>query len=97
MWIYGIKLGEFHGNLVTGVSVDLNLRLVKGEIKVYLKNKDEVWLYLSLEFSFGKKLEMDVKILKLPDMEMLNAAPARPVQALQQGISANATGGTVAA
>jgi len=39
---------------------------------VYLKNQNEVWLKLSLEFSFGKKLAKDVKILTLPDIGVLN-------------------------
>jgi len=60
---------------------------VKGEIKIYLKNQNEVWLKLSLEFSFGKKLAKDVKILTLPDIGVLKM-PHRLPNGTPQGTPA---------
>jgi hypothetical protein len=69
---------------------------VKGEIKIYLKNQNEVWLQLSLEFSFGKKLEKDVKILTLPDIGVLNM-PHRLPTGTPQGTPATITDTTATA
>ena len=81
---------------MTGIAIDINLRFVKGEIKLYIKNKDEVWLHLELTFSFGKRLEKDVRVLILPDPTVVSAAYV-PAHGLQQGNSTNATSDVVAA
>ena len=76
--------------------MEINLRFVKGQIKLYIQNKDEVWLHVSLAFSFGKKLEKDVKIFKLPGDEGLSI-PHAPAQAMPPATSTNATNGTATA
>ncbi len=69
---------------------------MKGEIKIYLKNQNEVWLKLSLEFSFGKKLAKDVKILTLPDIGVLKM-PHRLPNGTPQGIPATTIDATAKA
>lgn len=63
--ILGISIGSFSGDLKNGLVISINLYAAKGEIKLYLKNGNELWLHLDLKIIFGKHWEEDIKILTL--------------------------------
>lgn len=60
-WVAGIKIGTFYGSLKKGLVIRVNLFIAKGEIKFYLKNGKEIWVYVSLSV-LGKKWSTDQKI-----------------------------------
>ncbi|KAL9598566.1 MAG: hypothetical protein Q9219_004397 [cf. Caloplaca sp. 3 TL-2023] len=61
--IIGISLGNFYGSLQDGVGIDVGLFVVKGSIKFYLKNGNELWVYLGLNVTFDGNYEGDYKIM----------------------------------
>lgn len=59
----GINLGNIYGNLKDGVGLKVDLFVVSGEIKFYLKNGNELWVHLDLKVKFDGHYEGDYKIL----------------------------------
>ncbi|OHF03194.1 hypothetical protein CORC01_01578 [Colletotrichum orchidophilum] len=46
--IASINIGNIFGNLKDGVTLKVNLLSAKGEIRVYLKNGNKVWVHLDV-------------------------------------------------
>ena len=46
--------------------MNVNIKIAKGIVRLYLKNKNEVWLYAELSLPLGKHFKVDRKILVLP-------------------------------
>lgn len=65
MYVAGISLGNLYGQLQDGVGVKVDLLVVKGEIKFYLKNGNELWTYLDISISFDGSYNGDYKIVSL--------------------------------
>lgn len=63
MSVLGIKLGSFYGNLKDGLAINIDLFLVKGSIKFYLKNGNELWVRVDVEVRFDGGFHEDAKIL----------------------------------
>lgn len=63
MSVLGIKLGSFYGNLKDGLVINIDLFLVKGSIKFYLKNGNELWIRVDLDVKFDGSFNQDIKIL----------------------------------
>lgn len=64
--ILGINLGNFYGSLEKGVVVKVNLFLVKGFVRFYLKDKKkEVWVQVELDVKFDGSFKKDYKLLQL--------------------------------
>jgi hypothetical protein len=63
--VVGVNVGNVYGNLNDGVVLKINLFVVKGEIKFYLRNGNEVWVHLELKITFDGHYEGDYKILTL--------------------------------
>ncbi|OQE22003.1 hypothetical protein PENFLA_c013G01213 [Penicillium flavigenum] len=63
--VLGISLGTLTGSLKTGISVQVNLIAVKGEIRFYLKNSNELWVHFDLSVIFDGHYTDDVKIITL--------------------------------
>ncbi|KAJ5506827.1 hypothetical protein LT330_007836 [Penicillium expansum] len=61
--VLGISLGTLSGSLKTGISVTVNLIAVKGEVRFYLKNSNELWVHLDLSVVFDGHYVDDVKII----------------------------------
>jgi hypothetical protein len=51
VYVLGVNLGQFYGNLTEGLVIKLNLFIIQGEIKLYLqdgaKGKD-VWIKVNV-------------------------------------------------
>lgn len=43
-----VYIGIIDGNMKDGVNVKLNLSQAKGELRSYLKNGNEVWIYMDV-------------------------------------------------
>ncbi|TPX11353.1 uncharacterized protein E0L32_001171 [Thyridium curvatum] len=65
VYVAGISLGNLYGQLQDGVGVKVDLLVVKGEIKFYLKNGNELWTYLDISISFDGSYNGDYKIVSL--------------------------------
>lgn len=63
--ILGIDLGGFDGNLVDGLIIKVDLTAVKGEVRFYLKNGNEVWVGVKLSVIFDGKYETEAKIITI--------------------------------
>ncbi|KAK3934644.1 hypothetical protein QBC46DRAFT_426506 [Diplogelasinospora grovesii] len=63
--VAGINVGAIYGNLKDGVILKINLLVVKGQIKLYLKNGNEVWINLSLKITFDGSYSGDYKIVTI--------------------------------
>jgi hypothetical protein len=63
--VLGISLGTLTGSLKTGISVQVNLIAVKGEIRFYLNNTNELWVHFDLSVIFDGNYTDDVKIITL--------------------------------
>ncbi|KAK1465071.1 hypothetical protein CPAR01_07107 [Colletotrichum paranaense] len=63
--IAGINIGNIFGNLKDGVGLKINLLAAKGEIRVYLKNGNEVWIHLDVKIVFDGHYEGDYKIITI--------------------------------
>jgi hypothetical protein len=61
--IVGINVGNIFGNLKDGVGLKVNLFVAKGEIKLYLKNGNELWVHIDVSVTFDGSFEGDYKIL----------------------------------
>ncbi|KAL4728763.1 hypothetical protein ACLX1H_003162 [Fusarium chlamydosporum] len=47
--IVGINVGNIFGNLKDGVGLKVDLFVAKGEVKLYLKNGNELWVHLDIK------------------------------------------------
>ncbi|CAJ0538541.1 Ff.00g066020.m01.CDS01 [Fusarium sp. VM40] len=63
--IVGINVGNIFGNLKDGVGLKVNLFVAKGEIRIYLKNGNEIWVHLDIKVTFDGSFEGDYKILSI--------------------------------
>jgi hypothetical protein len=63
--VAGINVGAIYGNLKDGVVLKVDLFVVKGQIKFYLKNGNEVWVNLDLKITFDGSYSGDYKILTI--------------------------------
>ncbi|KAI2607147.1 uncharacterized protein GGS25DRAFT_522665 [Hypoxylon fragiforme] len=61
--VMGFNLGTFGGNLKDGIVVKVDLFLVSGEMKFYLKNRNELWVHLNLKVKWDGSWDTDLKIL----------------------------------
>ncbi|KAH7035694.1 uncharacterized protein B0I36DRAFT_382351 [Microdochium trichocladiopsis] len=61
--IAGINLGTIYGNLKDGVAVNADLKTVKGQIKTYLKNGNEIWNYIDIQIAYNGSYQGDYKIM----------------------------------
>ncbi|KAM3081194.1 hypothetical protein ACMFMG_005149 [Clarireedia jacksonii] len=60
--IIGITVGNIYGNLKDGVGLRINLFLVKGELKFYLKNGNELWIRVDIDIKFDGGYHENTKI-----------------------------------
>lgn len=60
--IMGMTVGTFVGNLKEGLVVKVNLIAAKGELKLYVKNGNELWLKYDIEIKFDGGFHGDKKI-----------------------------------
>ncbi|KMK63310.1 hypothetical protein Y699_04140 [Aspergillus fumigatus Z5] len=63
--VIGINIGTLSGNLHDGITLKVNLIAVKGELRFYLKNGNELWLHVDLKVVFDGSYNDDVKIISL--------------------------------
>ncbi|OBR01992.1 hypothetical protein CH63R_14564 [Colletotrichum higginsianum IMI 349063] len=63
--IVGINVGNIFGNLKDGVGLKINLLAATGEIRLYLKNGNEVWVHLDVKIVFDGHYEGDYKIITI--------------------------------
>ncbi|KAF8538095.1 hypothetical protein BDD12DRAFT_742571, partial [Trichophaea hybrida] len=63
--VAGIKIGTFFGNLKVGLVIKIDLFVAQGQIKFYLKNGNEVWVFLEVKIKFDGNYHTDAKILTL--------------------------------
>jgi hypothetical protein len=61
----GAKIETFYGNLKEGLVIKIDLFVAVGQIKFYLKNGKEVWVFLELKIIFNSDYNTDVKLLTL--------------------------------
>lgn len=59
----GISLGTVSGNLKDGIEVKVDLFVVKGALKFYLKNGNELWINVSLKVIIDGEYNGDFKII----------------------------------
>lgn len=64
--ILGINLGSFNGNLKDGLVIKVDLVAVKGEVRLFLKNGNELWIALKLSVVFDGTYETEAKIITIP-------------------------------
>lgn len=60
--VLGISLGNIYGSLEKGVGVTIDLYLASGEIKLYLKNGNEVWIHYDVKVKFDGEYQGDKEI-----------------------------------
>jgi hypothetical protein len=63
--ILGISLGVFHGDLKKGLGIKVNLVAVSGEAKFYLRNGNEVWVWLELKVIFDGTYNTEAKLITI--------------------------------
>ncbi|KAH1704340.1 hypothetical protein KXX24_007573 [Aspergillus fumigatus] len=63
--VIGINIGTLSGNLHDGITLKVNLIAVKGELRFYIKNGNELWLHVDLKVVFDGSYNDDVKIISL--------------------------------
>lgn len=61
--IVGITIGTFVGNLKDGLSIKVNLFVVSGTLKFYLKNGNELWIRYDIKVRFDGSFDGDRKII----------------------------------
>lgn len=67
--------GVFVCNLHKNCKISIDLKLVKGVVELYLKNKYEVWALAKLGLPFGKSYQVDKKVFDLPHDRALAGGP----------------------
>lgn len=63
--IMGINLGIINGNLKDGTGIKFKLHKAQGDIKLYLKNGNEVWVHTDVRVRFGGSYDRDMKLLSM--------------------------------
>ncbi|KAB8234763.1 hypothetical protein ETB97_004013 [Aspergillus alliaceus] len=63
--VFGAHILNLYGNLKDGVVGKINLFLAKGEIRLYLKNRNEVWLHYDVSVKFDGHFKDDIKLLTI--------------------------------
>jgi hypothetical protein len=63
--VLGISLGSFNGNLKDGLVIKVDLFMVKGEVRFFMRNGNEVWVGLKLSVTFDGKYETEAKLITI--------------------------------
>ncbi len=63
--VVGVNVGNVYGNLKEGIVLKIDLFVVKGEIRFYLKNGNEVWIGLDIKVTFDGSFSGDYKIISI--------------------------------
>ncbi|CAI6095269.1 unnamed protein product [Clonostachys chloroleuca] len=63
--VFGAHIFNLFGNLKDGIVGRIDLFLAKGEIRLYLKNGNEVWLHYDVKVAFDGHFKDDVRLLTL--------------------------------
>ena len=58
----GISIGRFTGDIRKGITVSVNLFLIKGSLRFYLKGK-EIWVHIEVSVTFDGNYKRDFKLL----------------------------------
>jgi hypothetical protein len=66
VYVRKYAVGVFKCNLKVKCEININVVLAKGTVRLYLKNKHEVWLLAKLSLPFGKSFSVDKKVFDLP-------------------------------
>ena len=61
--VLGISIGSYDFTLADGLTININLFLVKGLLKFYVKDKKELWMHYELSVRFDGTWNGDVKII----------------------------------
>ncbi len=67
IYVLNMDAGAFKCNLLKTCEITVDVKLAKGTVKLYLKNKNEIWLFAQLSLPFGKSFHIDKEILVLPN------------------------------
>jgi hypothetical protein len=68
VYVLGVNLGQFYGNLTEGLVIKLNLFIIQGEIKLYLRNGakgKEVWIKVNVNVLGIGLINLDDKVVAL--------------------------------
>ncbi|KAL1587124.1 hypothetical protein WHR41_04325 [Cladosporium halotolerans] len=60
--VFGARILNLFGNLKNGVVGKIDLFLAKGEVRLFLKNRREVWVKLHLKVTFDGTFDREEKI-----------------------------------
>ena len=63
--IFGISISSISGNLKQGIVLNINLFIVNGNLRFYLKNGKEIWVSANLNQPFGGGVHEDHKIFTI--------------------------------
>ncbi|KAE8312411.1 hypothetical protein BDV41DRAFT_577600 [Aspergillus transmontanensis] len=63
--VFGAHILNLFGNLNDGVVGRIDLFLAKGEIRLYLKNGNEVWFHYDVSVRFDGHFQDDIKLLTI--------------------------------
>ena len=61
--VCGTSVDNIYGNLKDGVGLKINLHTTRGEIKLYLKNGNELWTHIDTKVVFDGSFQKDSKIM----------------------------------
>ncbi|SPJ81873.1 uncharacterized protein FTOL_09278 [Fusarium torulosum] len=61
--VAGINVGNIFGNLKDSVGLKVDLFVAKGEIRLYLKHGNEIWVHLDIKITFDGTFSGEFKIL----------------------------------
>ncbi|KAH7345794.1 hypothetical protein BKA66DRAFT_478798 [Pyrenochaeta sp. MPI-SDFR-AT-0127] len=62
IYVFGIRIGNFYGNVKQGLVINVDIFLAKGKIKFYLKNNKEVWVEIGLNVRFDGSYNTNVRL-----------------------------------
>ncbi|KAJ1712020.1 hypothetical protein NYO67_5824 [Aspergillus flavus] len=63
--VFGAHILNLFGNLNDGVVGRIDLFLAKGEVRLYLKNGNEVWFHYDVSVRFDGHFKDDIKLLTI--------------------------------
>jgi hypothetical protein len=61
--VLGISIGNYDFTLADGLTINIDLFLVKGLLKFYVKNGKELWMHYEVSVRFDGTWNGDVKII----------------------------------
>jgi hypothetical protein len=61
--VVGISVGSFTFKWDDGLEIDINLVVVKGKLKFYVKDGHELWVHIELDVLFDGSWNDDYKII----------------------------------